>query len=127
MKQDNVFPMWDSRSPYVLVHINFYISEKVAVDFAHQNSGKKPFVRIISSGIFEHGATSILRYYVANVQRLFHMPTADEYKKTLEELKKDWGVAFEEYYMQVIHCDVHRVAIIIYRWDHNIMASGLLA
>ena len=54
------------------------------------------------------------------------MPTADEYKKTLEELKKDWGAAFEEYYMQVIPCDVHRVAIIIYRWDHNIMAGGLL-
>ena len=63
--------------------------------------------RDIRTWCHKHGApSSDIAVYVADVQRLFHLPTADDYQKTLEELKKDWDAAFEEYYMQEIHCDV---------------------
>ena len=62
-----------SYSGHTLVH--YVGNEKVAVDFHIKN---KPFVGIISLGIFEHGATSMVHtssdiaVYVANVQLLMN-------------------------------------------------------
>lgn len=77
--------------------------------------------RDIRTWCHKHGApASDIAVYVADVQRLFHLATADEYEEQLHKLKKDWDAAFEDYYMKEIHCDV---GLSVGRWvleDKNV-------
>ena len=55
----------------------------------------------------KHGApSSDITIYVNDVKELFHLSTADSYKKKLVEFKTKWDAAFEQYYMHDIHPDV---------------------
>ena len=70
--------------------------------------------RSIKTWLRAHGAPSAdIGIYVSDVRMLFHLPTEENYRNKLDELKKRWSCPFYEYYMKNIEPDIHGIA----RWS----------
>ncbi|SMN01977.1 hypothetical protein SPONN_284 [uncultured Candidatus Thioglobus sp.] len=64
-------------------------------------------LRDVQFWLRKHGAPKgDIAIYCENLRNLFHCLTEADYQKLLIDMRKDWDVLFEAYYMKEIHPDV---------------------
>lgn len=69
--------------------------------------------RNITRWLRTHGAKSIdISIYMDDIRTLFHLPTENEYNKSLANMKNKWSSPFFDYYQNNINPDIHVIA----RW-----------